>query len=448
MLPPPTLFTEAAQGWHLERLYADLAVAKGQFASHKKPGLTSVEKVRLRGLLCGYSPAEIAQQQFTAIKTVEVALSQTLYRYVEALTARSLNTLESWRNVADWLRQAGYENAVIEINWQQVPDVPVFYGRQTELSQLRDWVEPSAALACRLITLYGPGGIGKTTLAIKLAEATRSRFDCLIWQSLRHRPQLTAVLSHWLKALPQLPTAPAASLYEQISQLMAYLRDRRCLILLDNLDTVLQPGNLAGQYQETYRDYSELIRRLGEEQHTSCVIITSRELTREIARLTGPQCPVRSLKIQGLGPAARQILAEENLQEDPQWNQLIRIYRGNPLILKLVSNTIREIFSGSVISFLRQGITLITSDVSRLIEQQFERLCPAEQSLLYRLARAGEPLPPEALQQPPGPETFQALESLVRRSLVERSAAGFTLRPVVKEYVYARWQREQRETSA
>ncbi|MBE9079457.1 ATP-binding protein [Romeria aff. gracilis LEGE 07310] len=179
MPSPPPLFIEATQNWHLDRLYADLAVAKGQFASHMQPGLTSVEKVRLRGLLCGYSPAEIAEQQVTATGTVEVSLSQTLYRYVEVLTARSRNTLESWRNVADWLRQAGYENTIVEINWQQVPDVPVFYGRQDELGELKDWVDPPSVPACRLIMLHGPSGIGKTTLAVKLAKAMRSRLSSL-----------------------------------------------------------------------------------------------------------------------------------------------------------------------------------------------------------------------------------------------------------------------------
>jgi len=47
-------FREAARDWDLETLYTDLASAKGK-------RLTPTEKQHLRGLLCGYSPAEISE---------------------------------------------------------------------------------------------------------------------------------------------------------------------------------------------------------------------------------------------------------------------------------------------------------------------------------------------------------------------------------------------------
>ena len=60
------------------------------------------------GAAPGYSPAEIAKRQVIAVRTVEVALSQGLYRYVEHLTGRDRNSLDSWRDVATWLETAGY----------------------------------------------------------------------------------------------------------------------------------------------------------------------------------------------------------------------------------------------------------------------------------------------------------------------------------------------------
>jgi DNA-binding NarL/FixJ family response regulator len=68
-------FAQAATDWELERLYADLGSAKHQVAPHKKKGLTEVEKQHLRGLLCGYSPAEIASRLVKTAKGVEVDLS-------------------------------------------------------------------------------------------------------------------------------------------------------------------------------------------------------------------------------------------------------------------------------------------------------------------------------------------------------------------------------------
>lgn len=434
------LFQEAQTHWDLEKLYADLAIAKQEIAPHKQPSLTAVERELLRGLLCRYSPTEIAGQRFTAPKTVEVSLSTTLYRYVEVLTQRDLNTLESWRNVADWLAAAGYESARLEINWSQVPHVPVFYGRQEELTTLQTWTtEPHA---CRMVMVLGPGGIGKTSLLVKLAEQIQNQFECLIWQSLRHAPPLATMLDHWLTQFPSLQGVPRGDLHNQLCGLMEYLRTHRCLVVLDNLDTILREGDFAGHYRDGYESYGELLRRLGEEQHQSCILITSRESTKEIVMLDGPSRPVRSLELSGLGPAAEGILQEANLSDEKQWGQLIRIYRGNPLVLKIVASNIRELFSGSVSNFLKQGITLITSDVSFLIEQQFQRLSAAEQELLYTLARIRQPVDVGRLQQELTPNILQPLGSLVRRSLVEKSAAGFTLRPVVMEYVRERMSRE------
>ncbi|MCP2726918.1 hypothetical protein [Limnofasciculus baicalensis] len=76
-----TQFLQAADEWDLERLYQNLADAKRQFAPHKQRGLTPVEKLHLRGLLCGYNPEEIAEQLYNASAGVRVALSNTIYRF-------------------------------------------------------------------------------------------------------------------------------------------------------------------------------------------------------------------------------------------------------------------------------------------------------------------------------------------------------------------------------
>jgi DNA-binding NarL/FixJ family response regulator len=73
------LFAEAATNWDLQKLYKDLAVAKGEFAPHKRGGLTETEKKHLRGLLCGYSPAEMAEKLHKSARGVESDLCSTIY---------------------------------------------------------------------------------------------------------------------------------------------------------------------------------------------------------------------------------------------------------------------------------------------------------------------------------------------------------------------------------
>ncbi|MGD1702523.1 helix-turn-helix transcriptional regulator [Dapis sp. BLCC M229] len=94
-------FAEAAQNWDLETLYTDLASAKGK-------RLTPTEKLHLRGLLCGYSPAEIAEKLGKNPKGVETDLCATIYRYVKSLVDRCDRRIENWRNISEWLETDGY----------------------------------------------------------------------------------------------------------------------------------------------------------------------------------------------------------------------------------------------------------------------------------------------------------------------------------------------------
>ncbi|MFB2894255.1 helix-turn-helix transcriptional regulator [Aerosakkonemataceae cyanobacterium BLCC-F50] len=96
-------FTEAANRWDLETLYTDLASAKGK-------RLTPTEKLHLRGLLCGYSPAEMAQILHKSIKGVESEVCTTLYPYVKNLLGKCNEKVENWRNICEWLEEAGYKS--------------------------------------------------------------------------------------------------------------------------------------------------------------------------------------------------------------------------------------------------------------------------------------------------------------------------------------------------
>lgn len=95
-------FAEAENHFDLAKLYKDLASAKGK-------RLTPTEKVHLRGLLCGRSPAEIADKLHKAKNSVEVDLSSTVYQYVKSLLNKENQEIGNWRDICEWLREAGYE---------------------------------------------------------------------------------------------------------------------------------------------------------------------------------------------------------------------------------------------------------------------------------------------------------------------------------------------------
>jgi WD40 repeat protein len=323
-------------------------------------------------------------------------------------------------------------------DWGEAIDISIFYGRNEELDTLRQWLTQDQ---CRLVLIAGMGGIGKTALSVKVAEQVQDNFDYLIWRSLRNAPPLEGILADLIKFLSNQEEVYLPNTIDgTISRLMDYLRKHRCLIVLDNVEAVLSEAPV-GCYREGYEAYGKLFKRLGEEHHQSCLLLTSREKPREFSSLEGDVLPVRTLSLTGLEESeGRKIFAIRNLVgKDDEQKRLIEHYRGNPLALKIVSTSIRELFDGSISDFLKEDSTVF-NDILNLLEQQFKRLSSLEKKVMHWLAINREPVVPQELQQdiiPPvsKPEILQTLEFLLRRSLIERSALGFTQQPVVMEYM-------------
>jgi WD40 repeat protein len=324
-------------------------------------------------------------------------------------------------------------------NWGEAIDVSQFYGRTTELETLSQWIIRDRT---RVVTLLGMGGMGKTALSVKLAEQLQVEFEYVIWRSLRHAPFFYDLVTDCIKILShqQVTTLPASP-HEQITCLIEYLRKFRCLLILDNFDTLLQQGKRTGCYREGYEPYGELLWRLGETQHQSCVLLTSREKPTEVAALEGDGLPVRTLALSGLEVAAGQtILTLKGLSgSEDETRQLVECYRGNPLALKIAATSIRDLYEGNIANFFAEGTTVFYG-IGNLLEQQFKRLSALEQQVMYWLAINREKGSLTELQTAFTPALVQpklmsVLESLRWRSLIESNTGGFTQQPVVMEYM-------------
>ena len=331
-------------------------------------------------------------------------------------------------------------------DWGSAPRIPVFYGRKEELTVLEESIITDA---CKVVVVYGLGGIGKTALSLKVAKHIRGQFEVVFWRPLRDAPKLDTILRDFMGLFfPQEQKELPEHLDEQLSLLVECLKKSRCLLVLDNFDSVLEAGKPTGQYRDGYDGYGKLLERLGEEEHQSCLLITSREKPKEVARQEGSSSPVRSNKLPGIETAeVQELLKDKGITGDPEvWENLTKHYSGNPLVLKLISTIIREIFDGDIAAFLQSG-NLLVEDVYDLLNQQFERLSSQEQEILYWLAIEREAVSLDDLQEDiiglDKQELYTLLNSLRFRSMIELTGPRlFSLQPVVMEFVTERFVKQ------
>lgn len=319
-------------------------------------------------------------------------------------------------------------------------DTSIFYGRDHEIKNLASWISGDR---CRLVAILGQGGIGKTSLATKLIQQIKEDFDCVIWRSLRNAPLFSELFQGVITCSDAPAQANLDSVDDQISDLMTVLRQQRCLLVLDNLESILQSGELGGRYQSGYQAYGQLLRRVADEPHQSCVLLTSRERPIGLANRSINQHNVRSLQLGGLSETeGKQLLATQHLiGANRDLQTLVRQYGGNPLILNIAAACIQSIYAGDVNAFLQQG-TSVFGGIGDLLDQQFQRLSMAEQRVLYKLAyQEGTTLKELQVDMVPSLSNrtlHEALESLIGRSLIESSRSGFSQQSVITEYLTER----------
>ena len=417
--------------------------------------VSSAELEALSLAMQGESIANIAQQLHIKEDAVRKRLSEVYQKFQiqgrgpVKLTKLQRHLINQYREKAN-LQDAfvdSYNQAISSsqseeaanhytyIDWDAAPDVSVFYNRTDELATLNDWIVNQR---CRLVAVLGMGGIGKTSLTVKLARQIQEQFDYLIWRSLLSAPSLEELLADLAQILqPEVQLGQFKTLERRIFWLISQLQARRCLLVFDGVEAILSAGKLAGTYLPGYQNYGQLFHRLAEEPSKSCILLTSREKVGTVALLEGATSPVRSLKLRGLGEHARSLLQEKGLCGEQDWTTLIEKYRGNPLMLKLAATTVQEVFDGDVGEFLTT--TLFPHSVTDFVAQMVKRLSVLESKVIVEIANQELPIKLQQLitnlAEVSTQDIIDAVVSLKQRSLIEKVDSGFILLPAVREII-------------
>src|SRR2546426_7668650 len=276
------------------------------------------------------------------------------------------------------------------LDWGEALAVPSFYNREPELATLARWVVEEG---CRMVSVLGMGGMGKSALVVRAMQQLAAHYAVVLFRSLRDAPDCSALLDDCLQVLSPEPLGVVPqSLERRLSLLLEELRSRRVLLVFDNLEVLLEEGDMLGRLRPGFEAYGHLLRQVAQTTHQSCLLLTSREKPAGLRRLEGSRTPVRSLRLSGLDAAAcAQLLAEHEVMGSPEERaRLGAVYAGNPLALNIVAETIADLFGGQIDPFL-SGDMVVFGSITQLLEEQWARLSPLEQTVLCWLAIVREP---------------------------------------------------------
>ena len=326
------------------------------------------------------------------------------------------------------------------LDLRDAPELKTFYNYPN--SPLTTLENAIAHQNCRLLTITGMTGTGKSAIARNLIPQIQTQFDRIIWRSLRTSPPLETTLKTLIQFLSNQPEINLpANTDAQLSILIETLRENRCLIILDDVQQILSSGQLAGHYKPGYENYGTLFKLIGEIPHNSCLILNSWEPPSDILTFTDDNSAVCLLQLTGLGEVATEILREKGLLDEEYWPELIELYQGNPLWLKLVAQTINNLFSGRVSQYLSYQSVFLSDELTPIL-QHYQRLSEIEKQAIAQLSNEIEPVSfTQFLAKCQGSqgELFKAIQSLARRGMIEKLSCEtetvFTIPPVLKQYV-------------
>ncbi|MEX0630487.1 MAG: adenylate/guanylate cyclase domain-containing protein [Chloroflexota bacterium] len=286
-----------------------------------------------------------------------------------------------------------------------------FIGREREVGEVVERLRDGA----RLLTLTGPGGSGKTRLAIEAATTLVPEFrNGTFWIGLA-------------------PVRDPALVPETIGQVIGakdglaeHIGQRQMLLLVDNLEQVIHaaPG---------LADLVEACPNLA-------VLVTSRERLRVRGEVEYPVAPLADPEAVELFTTRAQVEADDSAR------QLCRALDNLPLAIELAAARVSVLTPAQILDRLSQRLDLLKGGrdadprqqtLRATIEWSYELLTAQEQALFARLAVFAGGCTLEAAE-PVVDAHLDTLQSLVDRSLVRRTGERFWMLETIREYAAER----------
>jgi predicted ATPase/DNA-binding XRE family transcriptional regulator len=323
---------------------------------------------------------------------------------------------------------------------QPAPSLPVpltqIIGRERELQELSGLVGRGA----RLLTLTGPGGVGKTRLAVQVAEHLSEIYpDGVVFVALAPLLDTTLVVPTVARTLGLVDAGGQLPL----DTLRAYLRDRRLLLVLDNFEHVAEAAPEVAKLSASCPDLALLIssraplRVRGEQEYpVAPLALPDLERVPEVADVSGnPAIELFVERARAVAPGFGLTRANATAVA-----AICRRLDGLPLAIELAAPRIRTLSPTALLARLDPVLPLLTGGARDLPERQrtmeatirwsYELLGLEEQELFRSISVFASGFWLEAAEavgageDTRGGQVLEILSSLVEQSLVNAEASS------------------------
>jgi serine/threonine protein kinase/tetratricopeptide (TPR) repeat protein len=330
-----------------------------------------------------------------------------------------------------------------------LPQPPTaFVGRESELSELATLIDDSAI---HLITLLGPGGIGKTRIAMQAANQHLKAFtDGVYYVPL-------APLKgdeHLVTTIADNINFTFGGLDDPKNELLNYLAEKRMLLLLDNFEHLIQGANLLSDILLSAPDLTilvtsrERLRLRGEHIfEVEGMILPRSNATAELLQTY----PATELFLQ----SAHRVMPNFGIDDDNSADvaRVIRLVQGFPLGIELAAAWLEMLPIEEIVQEIENSFDFLETDlrdvperhrsIRAVFEYSWNLMTPDEQEIFLDLSVFQGGFEREAAQKVTG-ASLRNLTALVNKSLLVRMPSGrYQAHKLLQQYAIERWDDEQ-----
>ncbi len=343
------------------------------------------------------------------------------------------------------------------------PPATPFVGREQELVHLADYF---SLPACRLISLVGLGGVGKTRLALQAGMGNLALFQHgVFFVSLTAVDTPTRVVNHIADALNFSFSGPA----EPETQLLNFLRPRELLLILDNFEQLLPVNGgvelllsllqaapqlkLLLTSRERLNVQQEWVIEVGGLEYPGRGVEAGQPGSQSITNIQPPQClqsPISNLHaysaIALFLQNARRVQAGFTLTEANQAEvvRLCQLVQGIPLGLELAATWLPVLTCAELVAEIERDLNFLTTSLRNVperhrslravFESSWHMLAEAERQALKRLAVFRGGFQREAAVQAAG-ASLPLLLGLLGKSLLRRDQTGrYDIHELIRQF--------------